>query len=208
MLRKLKVSYGRARSQTMAEDTDPAFETAIEHELTSRAGYAQRGPTECAERQALFPADVLGFLRQSESGKWDALEKILANKPNPQCWIASSRSWRSRERFTSCAMDSSARQGPAHGLVPAQRHHGSGGRRELRQEPVDHHAPSRLHFSHAEARRQASSLHHRCDPCRQRAPRRHRRTQEPANPIACGRCGDAPRLRPRRSGAQAAEPEG
>ncbi|MYE84727.1 MAG: type I restriction endonuclease subunit R [Gammaproteobacteria bacterium] len=64
----------------MAEHTELAFETAIEHELTSRGGYARRDPSEYAEEQALFPADVLGFLRKSESGKWDALEKILGKQ--------------------------------------------------------------------------------------------------------------------------------
>ncbi|MYF50637.1 MAG: type I restriction endonuclease subunit R [Gammaproteobacteria bacterium] len=64
----------------MAEHTELAFETAIEHELTSRGGYAKRDPSEYAEEQALFPADILGFLRTSESGKWDALEKILGKQ--------------------------------------------------------------------------------------------------------------------------------
>ena len=64
----------------MAEHTELAFETAIEHELTSRGGYAKRDPSEYAEGSALFPGDVLGFLRKSESSKWDALEKILGKQ--------------------------------------------------------------------------------------------------------------------------------
>lgn len=64
----------------MPAHTELAFETAIEHELIRRGGYAKRSPSEYAEGKALFPADVLGFLQSCESSKWDALEKILGEQ--------------------------------------------------------------------------------------------------------------------------------
>ena len=56
--------------------TERAFEAAIEHCLTTQGGYDRRDPADYSEERALFPADVCGFLRESQPGKWRALENV------------------------------------------------------------------------------------------------------------------------------------
>ncbi|HBP53863.1 MAG TPA: restriction endonuclease subunit R [Synechococcus sp. UBA8638] len=61
----------------MPAHTERAFETAIEHCLTThQGGYDRRAPADYSEEQALFPADVCGFLRERQPGKWRALESV------------------------------------------------------------------------------------------------------------------------------------
>ena len=56
--------------------TERAFEAAIEHCLTTQGGYDRRDPADYSEERALFPADVCGFLRESQPRKWRALETV------------------------------------------------------------------------------------------------------------------------------------
>ena len=60
----------------MPAHTERHFEAAIEHRLTSQGGYGKRAPADYAEERALFPADVCGFLRESQPGKWRSLEAL------------------------------------------------------------------------------------------------------------------------------------
>ena len=60
----------------MPAHTERHFEAAIEHRLTSQGGYEKRAPADYAEERALFPADVCGFLRESQPGKWRSLEAL------------------------------------------------------------------------------------------------------------------------------------
>ena len=60
----------------MPAHTERAFEAAIEHCLTTQGGYDGRDPADYSEERALFPADVCGFLRESQPGKWRALETV------------------------------------------------------------------------------------------------------------------------------------
>ena len=60
----------------MPVHTERAFEAAIEHCLTTQGGYDRRSPADYSEEQALFPADVCGFLQESQPGKWRALESL------------------------------------------------------------------------------------------------------------------------------------
>ena len=64
----------------MASHTERAFEMAIEAELTSSGRYAKCSPSAFDEMLALFPADVSGFLKDSQPTKWDALEALLGPK--------------------------------------------------------------------------------------------------------------------------------
>ena len=64
----------------MSIHTERAFETAIEAELTCSGGYEKRKPTAFDEAFALFPADVTGFLKESQPAKWQALEALLGPK--------------------------------------------------------------------------------------------------------------------------------
>ena len=60
----------------MPAHTERHFEAAIEHRLISQGGYGKRAPADYAEERALFPADVCGFLRESQPGKWRSLEAL------------------------------------------------------------------------------------------------------------------------------------
>ena len=61
----------------MSSHTERAFETAIEAGLTSSGGYEKRNPDTFNEAIALFPDDIIGFLKDSQGAKWDALEVLL-----------------------------------------------------------------------------------------------------------------------------------
>jgi len=64
----------------MSGHTERDFETAIEFELTHTGGFEKRNPSAYDEVLALFPEDVTGFLRESQSTKWVALEGLLGPK--------------------------------------------------------------------------------------------------------------------------------
>ena len=64
----------------MSSHTEHAFETAIEARLTSSGGYLKRKPDTYDDALALFPADVTGFLMESQQTKWQALEALLRSK--------------------------------------------------------------------------------------------------------------------------------
>ena len=64
----------------MSGHTERDFETAIEAGLTSSGGYETRSPSAYDEALALFPADVTGFLKESQPAKWQALEVLLGPK--------------------------------------------------------------------------------------------------------------------------------
>ncbi len=61
----------------MATHTERAFEAAIEAGLTGVGGYEKRSPSAFDETLALFPADVTGFLKDSQPARWQALEGLL-----------------------------------------------------------------------------------------------------------------------------------
>ncbi len=64
----------------MSGHTERAFETAIEAGLTSAGGHETRNPSAYDEALALFPADVTGFLKESQPARWQALEALLGPK--------------------------------------------------------------------------------------------------------------------------------
>ncbi len=67
----------------MAGHTEHAFETAIETGLVGQSGYAKRPPTAFDETLALFPDDVIGFLKDSQPARWGQLEALLKDKTAP-----------------------------------------------------------------------------------------------------------------------------
>ena len=67
----------------MSSHTEHAFETAIEARLTNSGGYKKRKPDTYDDALALFPADVAGFLKESQKAKWQALEALLGSKTAP-----------------------------------------------------------------------------------------------------------------------------
>ena len=64
----------------MSGHTERAFEKAIEAGLTSAGGYEMRNPSAYDEALALLPADVTGFLKESQPARWQALEALLGTK--------------------------------------------------------------------------------------------------------------------------------
>ena len=61
----------------MSDHTERDFEVAIEAGLASSGGYGTRRPRAYDEALALFPADVTGFLKDSQLAKWQVLEALL-----------------------------------------------------------------------------------------------------------------------------------
>lgn len=59
--------------------TERRFEEAIEHSLLA-TGYAQRAAKDFDVEQALFPEDVLTWVRTSQPRTWDALRKALSTE--------------------------------------------------------------------------------------------------------------------------------
>ena len=64
----------------MPRRTERDFETAIEEELVATGGYEKRKPTDFDEALALFPDDVIGFLKDSQSDRWGQLEALLGER--------------------------------------------------------------------------------------------------------------------------------
>jgi len=53
-----------------------AFEAAIEHYLLNSAGHMAGDPVTFDRERALFPADLLSFIRETQPETWDALERL------------------------------------------------------------------------------------------------------------------------------------
>lgn len=64
----------------MVGHSEFAFETAIEAGLTSTGGYETRAAAAYDETLALFPDDVIGFLRDSQPTRWEQLETLLGDR--------------------------------------------------------------------------------------------------------------------------------
>ena len=64
----------------MPGHTERDFETAIEAGLTNGGGYRKRRPNSFEEARALFPDDIVGFLKDSQPAKWESLRTLLGPK--------------------------------------------------------------------------------------------------------------------------------
>ena len=64
----------------MPGHTELAFESAIEHGLITGDRYTMRGPQAFDPATALFPEDVIGFIRASQPARWDQLEAMLKDR--------------------------------------------------------------------------------------------------------------------------------
>jgi hypothetical protein len=56
-----------------------AFEAAIEGHLLTKAGYAMGDPSAFDREMAIFPAEFLAFVRETQPETWQALEKLHGN---------------------------------------------------------------------------------------------------------------------------------
>lgn len=64
----------------MSSHSEHAFETAIEAGLLASGGYQKRSAADYDEALALFPADVIGFIRDSQPTRWQQLEALLGSR--------------------------------------------------------------------------------------------------------------------------------
>lgn len=64
----------------MAGHTETAFESAIEYGLTTGDRYQKRTPDAFDPETALFPEDVIGFIRDSQPTRWEQLEAMLKDR--------------------------------------------------------------------------------------------------------------------------------
>ena len=64
----------------MDNHTELAFETAIEHSLLTQGDYHKRPPAAFDPVTALFPVDVIDFIRDSQPTRWAQLEAMLMDR--------------------------------------------------------------------------------------------------------------------------------
>lgn len=64
----------------MAGHTETDFERAIEYGLITLGGYAKGNPKDFDPATALFPGDMIAFLRASQPARWEALEAMLKDR--------------------------------------------------------------------------------------------------------------------------------
>ena len=64
----------------MPGHTEADFERAIQHGLTTHDRYQTRAPSAFDPATALFPDDVIGFIRDSQAVRWGQLEAMLKDR--------------------------------------------------------------------------------------------------------------------------------
>ena len=64
----------------MTGHTETDFEHAIEYGLIAHDRYVKGDPAVFDSATALFPEDVIGFIRASQPGRWDQLEAMLKDR--------------------------------------------------------------------------------------------------------------------------------
>jgi len=64
----------------MSKHKEIRFEEAIEQELIASGGFTKGDAKAYDLELALFPKDVISFLKQSQAKKWESLQTILADK--------------------------------------------------------------------------------------------------------------------------------
>ena len=172
----------------MSGHTERDFETAIEAGLVGAGGYEKREPSDYDEALALFPDDVIGFLKDSQPTRWGQLEALLGDKTE------------------ATVLDSLAKELELKGTLHVLRHgfkcYGKTFRLAyfrpnsgMNPEAAALYAKNRLTITRQVAftsvlkkrRRQEPALHHRRDACRQRPAGGHGGTQEPADRPTRGR---------------------
>jgi type I restriction enzyme R subunit len=64
----------------MPGHTERDFESAVEADFIGAGGYERRAPGDFDEARALFPADITGFIRDSQPRRWRQLESLLGHE--------------------------------------------------------------------------------------------------------------------------------
>ena len=68
----------------MTGHTEQDFERAIEHELTTHGGYVKRSAADFDAERCLFPADVIGFIEDTQARQWEQLAALLKDRTTDQ----------------------------------------------------------------------------------------------------------------------------
>lgn len=68
----------------MTGHTEQDFEQAIEHELTTRGGYVKRTAADFDAGRCLFPADIVGFIKDTQARQWQQLAALLKDRMTDQ----------------------------------------------------------------------------------------------------------------------------
>ena len=68
----------------MTGHTEQDFEQAIEHELTTRGGYVKRSAADFDAERCLFPADIVGFIEDTQARQWEQLAALLKDRTTDQ----------------------------------------------------------------------------------------------------------------------------
>ncbi len=64
----------------MSKHTEIRFEEAIEQTLIATGGYVKGDPTTYDIDKALFPQDVIAFISETQSKKWETIQQILGDR--------------------------------------------------------------------------------------------------------------------------------
>jgi len=62
------------------QHTEQAFETAIEHHLTTVGGYGRGDPKTFDPLRGLFPQDILAFIKETQPQEWEYLANLQRDK--------------------------------------------------------------------------------------------------------------------------------
>ena len=62
------------------QHTERAFETAIEHHLTTMGGYRTGDRDTFDQERGLFPNDVIAFIQKTQPKEWEYLEALQKDK--------------------------------------------------------------------------------------------------------------------------------
>ncbi len=64
----------------MSKHTEIRFEEAIEKHLLEQGGYTKGNAKTYDIEKALFPEDIIAFISETQKSKWEALQKVLADR--------------------------------------------------------------------------------------------------------------------------------
>lgn len=118
------------------QHTEQAFETAIEHHLTTAGGY-EKGDREAFEpERGLFSQDVLGFIQETQPKEWEYLVNIQKDKAEETLLDDLCRALNSEHEGCLSVL--------RHGFKCFGERDEPGHTEALRGQPAHHHAPAPL----------------------------------------------------------------
>lgn len=127
------------------QHTEQAFETAIEHHLTTAGGY-EKGDRDAFDRErCLFPKDVLAFITATQPAEWEYLENLQKDKAEETLLDDLMQGAQLRARGLPrrpAPRLQMLRQALPRGLLRPRERHEPGHAEALRGQPAHDHAPA------------------------------------------------------------------